>query len=319
MMRASRSLRDMPWWLWPDVLCLVGPLAAVAWQVLFAQVSNVQLPLAAYQALFLTVWIAGFADRLTEARYHKESWRHWAAWRLRVPIVLLLLVALAAVTWIVLWFLPQVIMEMGVFLMIPLFFYVFLARVEVGPRAAVPRELVRGALFSAGVLLPTYAMASVPTAALQLMMAQTLLVSLVFLGITCQERLHWDEESSRADWLAIDVRIVIWMLFLLGTAIWLAMEAQRNTNAMVIYYSAMVASGIAFLLAYIKRDKINPDGLHGLAWAALTIPLLFLLFLQLHDKQQTAFTPGRPLDEHRTVRLEDGIRLNDRLVLTPKL
>lgn len=319
MMPASRSLRDMPWWLWADVLCLVGPLAAVAWQVLFARVSNVQLPLPAFQALFLTVWIVGLADRLTEARYRKESWRHWAAWRLRVPMILLLVAALAGAVWIVLWFLPQVIMEMGIFLVIPLLFYVFFARVEVGPRAAMPRELVRGALFSAGVLLPTYAMASVPTAALQLMIAQTLLVSLVFLGITCQERMRWDDESNRPDWSAIDVRIGIWMLFLLGTVIWLAMEAQRSGNAMIIYYGAMVASGLAFLLAYVKRAKINPDVLHGLGWAILTMPLLFLLFLQLHDKQQTALTPSRPLDEHRTVGFENGIGLDNRFVLTPQL
>lgn len=318
-MPGPRSLRQMPWWLWLDALCLTAPLAAMAWQWLFARVSNVQLPPVTHEALFLTVWIVGLADRLTEAQQRRDSWRHWCAWTLRVPMILLLMGAIAGVVWLVLWFLPQVILEMGVFLVIPLLFYIFFARVEVGPRAAMPRELVRGALFSAGVLLPTYAMASVPTAALQLMIAQTLLVSLIFLGVTCRERMRWDDEANRPDWLAIDARIGVWMLFLLGTAIWLANEAHRNASGMVLYYATMVVSGLAFLLAYNKREKVSPDSLHGMAWVILTLPLLTLLFLQLHDKQQTAFAPFRPLDEHRAISLEDRIGLEDRFVLTPQL
>ncbi len=316
----DRSLRQMPWWLWPDLLCLVAPIAALCWQGLFAKVTNVKLPPVAHQTLFLTVWIIAVLDRMMEARVRKEAWRHWFAARFALLLWLLLAVAFGVVFWLLFWALPQVILELGVFLVVPVGFYLFFARLDVGPRGALPRELVRGALFSAGVLLPTYGMANVPPAALQLMIAQTLLVSLIFLAVTCCEHLKLGREPGQAEWQAIDSRVAIWLAVLLVTVLWLArVESDGSVRQMSIYYVAMAVSGLLFLIAHWRRRRLTPDTLHGVAWLVLLVPLLPLLFLEFDYKQEAALAPSGAFDEHWAARFEDGVGLDEGFVLTPEL
>lgn len=273
----ERSLRQMPWWLWPVVVCGLPPLAAWGWQGLFAQAANVRLPPAANQALALTVWIIAMADRLLEKRRRKISWRHWFAGTYRMPLLGALAVAGGVLAWRLFWALPQVILEAGLFLVVPVIFYLFFARMEIGPRSALPRELVRGALFSAGVLLPTCGIASVPAAALQLMIAQTLLISLIFLSSTCREHIDLPEEAShREEWKAIDTRLGIWIVLLLGTVVWLAqVEGGASMNT---YYLTMGGVGVAALILYVFRRRLSPDAHHMLGWAALCVPVIFKIF-----------------------------------------
>ena len=179
------------------------------------------------------------------------------------------------------WYLPQVILQLGIFLGIPTLFYLFFARLEIGPRAALPREIVRGALFSGGVLLPTYAMASVPPAALQLMISQTLLVSLIFLGAACREHIDRPEEAEhREDWEAIDSRLGVWLFLLFGTVLWLAnVESKQPGKAMMDYYAVMAVVTLISLGLYAVRKRISADALHVLSWLALALPLVAQYFL----------------------------------------
>jgi hypothetical protein len=197
-------------------------------------------------------------------------------------MAILLGVALIVCYRLLFWYLPQVILTLGIFLGVPILFYLFFARLDIGPRAALPREIVRGALFSAGVLLPTYAMASVPPAALQLMISQTLLVSLIFLGSTCREHIDRPEEAEHhEEWEAIDSRLGVWLFLLFGTVLWLArVESKQPGNAMMAYYAVMAVVTLISLGLYSMRKRISPDTLHTLSWLALSLPLVAQFFFK---------------------------------------
>ena len=257
------------------VVCGMAPLSAWGWQGLFAQAANVRLPPAAHHVLVLVVWTSTIGDRLLERRRREITWRHWFAGRFRLPLLLALLVALGVLGWLLLWSLPQVILEAGLFLVVPIVFYLFFARMEIGPKSALPREIVRGALFSAGVLLPTCGIASVPPAALQLMIAQTLLISLVFLSTTCREHIDQPEEAAhREDWNAIDTRLGIWLFLLLGTLIWLAqVESRQAGQAMGLYYATMATVALVCCVLHLMRKRLSADALHMLSWIALCLPV----------------------------------------------
>lgn len=270
----------MPWWLWPVVLCGIAPLAAWGWQQLFAETTNVRLRPVVHQVLALCVWVIAMGDRLLETRRQKITWRHWFVARYRKILLAALTVALGVLFWLLFWSLSQAILEAGLFLVIPIILYLFFARMEIGPKSALPRDIVRGALFSAGVLLPTCSIASMPPGTLQLMIAQTLLVSLVFLSVTCREHINRPEEAAhRADWQAIDSRLGIWLFLLLGTVIWLALvETRQSGHSMARYYAAMAVVGVAALGLHVSRRHLGADALHALSWAALCLPLAVRLF-----------------------------------------
>ena len=271
----ERSLRQMPWWLWPTALCGFAPLAAWGWQSLFAEVANVRLHPSAHQVLALAAWVIALADRLLEAQ-HRRTWRHWFAKRYRVQLLLMLMAGCVILCWLLLKALSQVILESGLFLAVPVLFYLLFARAEVGPRAELPREIVRGALFSAGALMPTCRMAPVPPHALQLLIAQTLLISLIFVSATCRERLAVRQETPhREDWLAIDARLGMWSLLFLGALLWLAViESGRPGKAMMTYYVAMAVLATVTLVLHGLRRRLSPDALHALSWVLLALPLV---------------------------------------------
>lgn len=276
----ERHLSQMPWWLWPTALCTLAPTAAWGWQALFARVTNVQLQPVTHQVLFFTVWMVGLADRLFESRRGQMmSWRHWFMRRYQTGVLLLLGILGLVLGRLLLWFLPQSILELGIFLIVPVLFYLFFSRMEMGPRAALPREIVRGAIFSAGVLLPTYGSASVPPAALQLLIAQTLLISLIFLNVSCREHVDLPgEEAHRDEWMAIDQRLGVWLGLVLVTVLWLArMESKQIGNALMGYYLTMALVTVLALLLYVFRHQFKSDTLHLASWAILAIPAALAL------------------------------------------
>ena len=276
----DKSPGRMPWWLWPTVLCILAPLSAWSWQALFAEVTNVRLSAAAHWALPLTVWVIALADRLLEASRRRTTWRHRFIRNHRPYFIGALLLGLVVLARLIFWSLSTTIMEFGAFLAVAVLFYLFFARMEIGPKVALPREIVRGGVYSAGVLLPTFGMASVPPAALQLMIAQTLLVSLVLLSIACHEHQNLtEEEPHRHDWQSIDARIGVWLFLLLGTVMWLAhVEYKQPGSNMVKYYVVMGLVAVAAFALYVIRKRLSTDALHALSWAALSLPALALLF-----------------------------------------
>lgn len=60
------SLDQVPWWLWPTVLCLDAPLVAVSWQSLLARQVGARLSLHHGALLAIAVWLAYVADRWIE-------------------------------------------------------------------------------------------------------------------------------------------------------------------------------------------------------------------------------------------------------------
>ena len=270
----------MPWWLWPTALCMLAPLSAWSWQALFAEVTNVRLSAAAHAALPLTVWVIAVGDRLLEASRRRTTWRHRFIRNHRTYFMGALGVGLVILARLIFWSLSTTIMEFGVFLGVAVLFYLFFARMEIGPKVALPREIVRGGVYSAGVLLPTFGMASVPPAALQLMIAQTLLVSLVLLSIACHEhQSHAEEEPHQQEWQSIEARIGVWLFLLLGTVMWLAhVESKQPGNNMMLYYIMMGLVVVAAFVIYVLRKRLSTDAVHALSWVALSLPAVVLLF-----------------------------------------
>ena len=270
----------MPWWLWPSALCILAPLSAWSWQALFAEVTNVRLSAAAHAALPLTVWVIALSDRLLEASRRRTTWRHRFIRNHRPYFMGALLVGGIVLARLIFWSLSTTIMELGVFLGIAVVFYLFFARMEIGPKVALPREIVRGGVYSAGVLLPTFGMASVPPAALQLMIAQTLLVSLVLLSIASHEHQELPQEKPhRHDWQSIETRIGVWLFLLLGTVLWLAnVESKQPGSNMMRYYVVMGLVVVAAFAIYVTRKRLSSDALHALSWAVLSLPAVALLF-----------------------------------------
>lgn len=267
-------------------------------------------------AMAVIVWIVAVADRILEAQHRRSTWRHWFAWRFRRPLIVAISLATMLGIWMLMYQVPESIVSLGRFLGIPLAFYLMCARGEGGLRMAIPREIARGAMFSAGVLLPTFGIASVPPTTMEIMVAQTLLVSLIFLGVCARELPHVGQD----EWKPIDHRLPLWLIVLLGTLVWLATTSLGSTgSSMSYYYMAMTLSGTVFLFGYLRRKVMSSDGLHALAWASLTLPMLALPFLQLNQKYQTAFAPHGPFDQQRAAGLEDRVRLNDGLFVVPKL
>lgn len=317
---SQRTLGGMPWWLWVDVLCIVAPLAALAWQWLFARSTNVKLHPATPPTLALAVWTIAVADRLLEARRRRLTWRHWFVWRFRYPFFVLLGGAAAGCFWLSFYTLPQVILELGGILMVVVVLYLFFGRIQPGSKLAVPRDLVRGALFSVGVMVAVWGTSNVPRGAVWLIAGQTVLVSLIFLGSSCLEHLaHESDEGERADWLAIDSRIGVWTGVLLGSLVWLTSHEMRQAAHMGHYYLAMILSGGLFLAAHAIRRRMASDTFHVLAWLTLTAPLLILGFLEFEHKNETAVAPVRSFDDHGAAHLENGIRFENRFVEAPKL
>ena len=76
-----------PWWLWPNLLALDAPAVAVTWQLFFASVAGIAVPLTATVVLGLVVWGVYLADRGLDARLgaistdrHRAAGRNFVAW-----------------------------------------------------------------------------------------------------------------------------------------------------------------------------------------------------------------------------------------------
>ncbi len=76
-----------PWWLWPNLLALDAPAVAVTWQLFFASVAGIVVPLAATVVLGLVVWGVYLADRGLDARSgaltsdrHRAAGQNFVAW-----------------------------------------------------------------------------------------------------------------------------------------------------------------------------------------------------------------------------------------------
>ena len=62
-----------PWWLWPHLLSLDAPLVALAWQDWWSRSEGTPLPGSRRLILGLGVWMIYLADRLSDARRHRED------------------------------------------------------------------------------------------------------------------------------------------------------------------------------------------------------------------------------------------------------
>ncbi len=66
-MHPAPETSRIPWWLWPQVLCLDAPAVAVAWMAVLAHGHHLNLPAAFYWGLALVTWMVYLLDRTADA------------------------------------------------------------------------------------------------------------------------------------------------------------------------------------------------------------------------------------------------------------
>lgn len=154
-----------PAWLLPNLLSLDAPLVAVCWQALLAADTGLALRPAAQVALGLTVWLIYIVDRLLDVRdpHAVQTARHRFYRDHRtlaaVAAIAILIVDLAV---IVLFVRPVVVRE-GLLAAAGVLAYLILLH---GPGWRIPKELLAGILFTAGVFVVAIANSAAPVAEL---------------------------------------------------------------------------------------------------------------------------------------------------------
>lgn len=148
----------MPFWLWPNVLCLDAPLVAVAWQYFFTAVFRMEVPPSDYLVLGLVVWVIYSADRLFDARRlgapATAALRHRFYSARFVPMLVLTVLLAALAGYLCLTALPTQVLYCGMAGALFVFVY-FVHRLWVKGLmlVVVPKEVFAGFVFAIGATL----------------------------------------------------------------------------------------------------------------------------------------------------------------------
>jgi hypothetical protein len=162
--------------LW-HLASLDAPTVAVVWAEGFAWAARAALPLWVAALLALTAWAVYIGDRLLDARngigagaVRKLRERHWFHWRHRRTLTPLAIAAACAAAWMVLALMPAVARERDTVLAAAalVYFTGVHAASDRGTRpprlrtAVLSKEMLVGAIFTAGCALPALNRAAAP-------------------------------------------------------------------------------------------------------------------------------------------------------------
>lgn len=165
----------IPWWLWPQVLCLDAPLVAVSWMAALAKSHHLRLQPSLYIGLGLVTWIVYVLDRTADAISGRlaapMSARH--AFCLRHQNVLLrVLVPVVAgyVAWLALTDVPKGLLIQGLGLCVAAAFYL--------AAFSATRGLLRVVMFGSAAIAGLAVVALIPVPVkVQMWLAVMLLVA----------------------------------------------------------------------------------------------------------------------------------------------
>jgi len=128
--------KRVPWWLWPQVLCLDAPLVAVLWGAALGRSHYLHLPSAFLWALGLATWLIYLVDRVAddEPGPLPTSTRHWFVQRYRRWVWCAVVAGGVGLVWLVLARLPVALVGQGmvIAMLAALYLAVFAARRKAG-------------------------------------------------------------------------------------------------------------------------------------------------------------------------------------------
>ncbi len=276
---------SLPPWLWWNILSLDAPAVAVAWALLFARASHVEVPAATVAVLALVVWVIYLADRLLDGfgagdkRLLKE--RHRFCQRHRTAVSALGVLGALAAAWLAYEGLDAADVRAGMILGGLVGAYMLC--VHLGGSAALrlfPKEIAVGVLFAAGTALPIW---SQPQAfswdGFYSWMLFALVCVLNCVAIECWEdeiavRAGENQRSRVISWADSRIAMFAAAAALLGVAGLWVLRSDSN---------AIAAAGTAALLILLLnsvRTRLSGHALRVLADAALLIAALFALLIR---------------------------------------
>jgi hypothetical protein len=279
----------IPWWLWWNILSADAPMVALLWAALLSRSAGYALRSVDAIILLLAVWLIYTSDRLLDGWTAKSRGalqeRHLFCRRHRTILAGLLSVAGIAILVLTGAYLRTAEIRAGVMLGAVLVAYMLSIHVELGRWASLlPKELVVGSLFAAGVTLPLWSQFTQPrlqTLATWILFA--LLCSLNCLAIECWETrrfpgvprtsqhplVRW--ASSRIGPIAASLSVAAMVAYAVALFQW----GGSRPELMAVAFGAL----LLFLLNNAK-DRLSPEALRVLADAALAAPALIALAIQ---------------------------------------
>jgi hypothetical protein len=292
------ELAAAPWWLWWNVLSLDAPMVAIAWALVFAKSASVELPGAEMAALGLVVWLIYTVDRLLDGQAARPEsvatatlpdrdgafgpplrQRH-VFHRIHARSVARATAVVAAFTaTLVLTRIGDVVLRLAV--PVGLILVLYMAWVHLGRgrvMARLPKEVAVGAVFAAGVALPTWSRIDVrrweffPLAVLF-----AAVCTLNCVAIDEWENLReGDFGGYRGSLAAKDFGSG---KFAVALAICAALMTPviRLRGEFSAIGAAIAVSALLILILDLMRERISADGLRVLVDVALLAPALVVL------------------------------------------
>jgi hypothetical protein len=278
------SLVRRPWWLWWNILSLDAPSVAIVWALLFARMVHSKIPFVDFCILAIAVWLIYVADRLLDGRVSTQPStlheRHYFCLRHRRLFVTLMIGATVVNLWLVQkdGFQSRLIRS-GWILIALVGLYMFCAHTQLSfLNRWLPKEIVVGFLFAAGVGLPAWSRSQ----SLSYLMILPWALFGLLCSLNCLAIEYWENGTDPrirkgllALWSGVQVDSLAGSLMALG----LIGPILLGTPARAVSGWLAISCG-AFLILVLNHVKagISTDAMRVLADTALVLPALVFLF-----------------------------------------
>lgn len=298
---ARAELAAAPWWLWWNVLSLDAPMVAIAWALVFAKSASVELPGAEVAALGLVVWLIYTVDRLLDGQaalpapaeslvkttlpdragafgpplrqrhvFHRIHARSVAS----VAAVIAVFTATLVLTRI-----GEIVLRLAV--PVGLILVLYMAWVHLGRGRVMvrfPKEAAVGAVFAAGVALPTWSRIGARR-------WEFFLLGILFAAVctlNCVAIDEWENLRERDygnDGCSLAAKDFGSGRFAVALAICATLMTPviRLRGEFSAIGAAIAVSALLILMLDLMRERISADGLRVLVDVALLAPALVVL------------------------------------------
>jgi hypothetical protein len=275
-----------PWWLWWNILSIDAPSVAIVWALLFARMIRSNIPFLDFCILAITVWLVYIADRLLDGRVSTQPStlheRHYFCRRHRRLLVTLMICAAALNLWLVQQDgFRSGLIRSGWILFALVVLYMFSAHTQLSSLSRwLPKEILVGFLFAAGVSLPAWSRSR--------SLSYLIILPCALFGLLCSLNCvaieYWENGTNPrirrgllAPWSEVHIDSLAGSLIALGFVgpILLGTPPRPASGWFAISCGAL----LILVLNHLKA-RIAVDAIRVLADAALVLPALIFLFVR---------------------------------------
>jgi hypothetical protein len=268
----------VPFWLWPNLLCLDAPVVAVVWLGAFSAAFGVALHLPAYLVMFLAVWCLYAGDRVIDALKLRagdlspglQTTRHgFMRGRIRLFAVLIFFAALIGGL-VAISSLERPIFGAGLIVATGAMAYFGAFVSPLGGKKPLPgKELAGGLLIAAGITVPVFADYS---GTLPVVPAFGLFAGVCGLNCLMISARDGDLPQGRAMAAVLTVLGIGLALAAAGFAVY-GTTVETAPVLRPLYFS-LALSGAALTILHLCRRATGRDAFRVLADVALLTPLI---------------------------------------------